>query len=327
LRPSSPSPVRDELAPTVARIGRRPGDEPVEVVLDDDAAAQVLGEDRGDPGQAGPEEDLFGQALLDAQGPGHLVVRLGQGSGQPDLVLVPTGVIDGDGGMAREGREDVRGTAREPAPAGMGVHVDRADGVASDDQRGAEDRTEVVDVERSGAMLVVPVVRHLDGVPGPDRLARHAFAEPQHEPEHLRGEVPDRHDPEDILVAIPEEHVPAVRAEERGRVVDDRREHGLEIQRLGDLPGGGKQTVELRRATLVLVEEDGAGEVERDRLEAGDRQVVERATRDRDAHPPSIAGSECRRRPGIGGRRSGRRAAARRHPSNDSRFAGSSRVP
>jgi hypothetical protein len=216
--------------------------------------------------------------------------------------------------MARERRQDVGGAAREPPPAGSGVHVDRADGVASYDQRSAQDRTEVVVVERAGAMLVGPVVRHLDRVPGPDRLGRHALAELEHEPEHLRGEVPDGHDPEDVLVAVPQEHVSAVRAEERGRVADDRRQHRLEIERLGDLPGGGEETVELRRAAVLHVEEDGSGEVERDRLKAGDRDVAQRATRDRDRHPPSVPRSAGHGRPGIGGGRVGRRPGAGRDP-------------
>ena len=65
------------------------------------------------------------------------------------------------------------------------------------------------------------------------------------EPQHVGREVRDRDDPQDVALAVPQQDVAAVGAEERRRVVDDRREDGVEVERLGDTPGGDQELVEL----------------------------------------------------------------------------------
>ena len=72
-----------------------------------------------------------------------------------------------------------------------------------------------------------------------------AWDERELEAEHLRGKVPDGDDPELVGGAIPQEHVAAVGAEERRRILDDRGEDRVEVERLRDASGGREQAVEL----------------------------------------------------------------------------------
>ena len=290
----------DQLAPALPRVRRRTGDEPVHIVLDDDAAAEVLGEDCRDAIQPVPEHDLLGEPLLDRQRPSHLVVRLGERRSQPDLVLVSASVVDGDRGMAGECREDVVGTASEGSAISVRVDVDGPDRFTPYHERRAQDRAEVVRVQGAGPVGVCPVVRHLDRATGEDRLGGYAIAERKLQTEDLRAEVPDRDDAEHVALAVPEEDVAAVRAQQGRGVPDDRRQHGLHVERLGDLAGGREQAVEPVGPTPFLGLEDGSRQVERHRLETRCAELIRRVPGNHEPDPAPIAGAVRDDRPRFG---------------------------
>ena len=176
---------------------------------------------------------------------GQLAVGLGEVPSELHLVLVAPGVVDGDRRVPGEGRQEVGRAGRERVPAAPGVDVDRADRGAAEQQGRAQDGSEDVPVEGADAMLVRAVVLDLDGLLAGDRLGRHPLAERHLEAEHVGREVRDRHDPQGVALAVPQQDVAAVGAEERRRVVDDRREDGVEVERFGHPPRGDQELVEL----------------------------------------------------------------------------------
>jgi hypothetical protein len=131
-------------------------------------------------------------------------------------------VIDGDGGMTGERGEDVGILRPEPVAALRRVEVQRADRLASEDERRADHRAEVVLVERARPMRVRRVVVHPDRPLAQDRLGGHSLAEIHLEPEQVGRSLRYRHDPEPVSLAVPEEHVAAVRPEQGSRILDDR---------------------------------------------------------------------------------------------------------
>ena len=220
----------DQPAPGVAAVGRRPGDRSVEMVLDHDPPAEMFGENSRDPRRTGVEDHLLGKALLNGQRPAELAVRVGEDATEPDLVLVPPGMLDRGRRVTRERGEKVRRAGEEGSARPARMDVDRPDRVAAKDQRRAQDGAEVVSLETGCPILVRAVLGDLDGMLGEDRLGRQAFAESELEADHVARHLGDRDDPERVALAVPQEHVAAVGTEQRRGVLDDRGEDGLEIE-------------------------------------------------------------------------------------------------
>jgi hypothetical protein len=304
--------VRDEAPPLVATVRCRAGDESMEMVLDDHPAPEMLGQDRRDPSRAGPQEHLLGQTLLDRERSGDLAIGLGQGSPQADLVLVAARVIDGDRGVPGKGGQKVAAARREPALAGPCVHVQRADGAATEEQRRTQHRAEVVMVERLGAVLVGRVVGDLDRPPGKDRPRGDTLAEGQLETDHLGREVGDRDDAQDVALTVPQQHVPAVGAEQRRGIAHDRRQDGVEVERLGHAMGRREQLVELRRPICLIVDQCRPHHPERDDLETRGDQFVALGGGDEEAGDARVIEPVAKPRPRGRGRRIGRDPAITR---------------
>src|SRR4051812_35792045 len=107
------------------------------MVLDHDPPAQVLREHTCDPRGTGVEDDLLGKALLNGQRPAELAVRVGEDPTEPDLVLVPPGMVDRRRGVARERGKKIRRTREERAARSTGMDVDRPDRLTTKHERRA----------------------------------------------------------------------------------------------------------------------------------------------------------------------------------------------
>ncbi len=234
-----------EPPPAVPAVRGGARDKPVQVVLDRDIATEIFGKDRRDASWALVEQHVLGQPLLHREQSGQLAVGLGEVLPQLHLVFVAPRMVDGDRRVTGEGSQQVGGARREGMAAAAGMDVDRADGGATEQQRRAQDRPEDVPVEGANPVLVRGVVLDLDGLLGGDRLRRHAIAERHLEPEHVRREVRDRDDPERVAVPIPQEDVAAVGAQEGRRIVDDRGQDRVQVQRFGHAPRGDQELIEL----------------------------------------------------------------------------------
>ena len=181
----SATPASTSAPPVVAAVRRRAGDHAADVVLDHDAPPEMVGEDLGDAGRAARRGAPARRAAA-GRSSDRLSsrVRLGQHASQMDLVLVPPGVVDGDRGMPGERGQEVgvlrRRTGGRPAwragSARRSPRPGRCSGAQMTD-------TEVVSVERAGAVRVGRVVVHPDRCAGQDRLGRQPLAERHLEPE------------------------------------------------------------------------------------------------------------------------------------------------
>jgi hypothetical protein len=262
----------DELLPVVTAVRRGAGDHTVDVVLDDDAAAEMGGQDLGDAGRAAVEQDLLGEALLHRERSAELPVGLAQDPPEVDLVLVASRVVDRDRRVTGERRQQVGVIGPEAVAALRGVEVQRADGLAAEDQWRTDDRSEVVLVQNPGPVWIRRVVVDPQRALGQDRLRRDALAEVELEPVHLDRPSGHRDHPQCVPVALPQEHVAAVGIEQAPGIIDDRGKDGLEVERFGHPPGGRQESLDLFAPPPIVGGDGRLGDVDDGVLErlAGD---------------------------------------------------------
>ena len=258
-RPAHPDAAarRPRLADRVVEVLDRAGlaGQPVPLAVEhDDRAVQHVGHDVGHVAHAAAVQQHVGELVVGARG--HLD---GVGLG-PHLLVGPVelleepGVLQGDGRVRGERHQQRHLPGREPAH--LAVHREqRADHRALDGERDAEDRPDVLAVDRGvdellvQEALVVLVVLGEVGLPGLRDQPEQAGAERQPEPPELRRERPVRHlhvrRPVGLVV---QRQVGHVRVQQGAGPSHDRGEDRVDVADRGEVVGGLVERGHLRLA-------------------------------------------------------------------------------